>query len=249
MAFLFRAGVYRCASVLLVSAGVAASMAAADSRQQRLRSADAAFRAGYAAEQNGDLASAKGQFEKVVLLAPDIAEGHSALGSVLLQLGQYQRSIRELSRALTLKSDDRTAQMNLAIAYEQSGDHEQSLSRFRSLDRNTAPPLPPNAAIFYIRALAATQQTEPTIAKTQDALAAAPENPALHDTLGSFEAQKQDWNGAVSQFKEAVRLDPNFAEAHLHVGLTLMMQQRTSEGIEELTTATELSPDTRHWPR
>ena len=242
MRFLRLPLVCRCAGVLLLSASIAASVAAADSRQQQLRSADAAFHAGYAAEQSGDLAAAKGQFEKVVLLAPDIAEGHSALGSVLLQLGEYQQAIREFVRAIALNADDRTAQMNLAIAYEQSGDHEKSLSRFRPLDLNTASPLPPNAVIFYIRALAATQHAELAIVKTQDALAAAPENPSLHDTLGSLEAQKQDWNGAVSQFRETVRLDANFAEAHFHLGLTLVMQQRISDGIEELTIATQLSP-------
>ena len=115
-----------------------ASLAADDSRQQPLRSADAAFHAGYVAEKNGDLSTARQQFEKVVQLAPDIAEGHSALGSVLVQLGQYTQAIRELSRALILKADDRSAQINLAVAYEQSNDHEKSLALFRSLDRNVS---------------------------------------------------------------------------------------------------------------
>jgi len=112
--------VYRFAGVLLIACTFAASLAAVDSRQQNLRSADVAFHAGYAAEKNGDLSTARQQFEKVVQLAPDIAEGHSALGSVLVQLGQYTQAIRELTRALTLKADDRSAQINLAVAYEQS---------------------------------------------------------------------------------------------------------------------------------
>ena len=164
--------------------------------KQRLRSADAAFHAGYAAEKSGDLSTARKQFEKVVQLAPNIAEGHSALGSVLVQLGQYSLAIPELTRALTLKADDRSAQINLAVAYEQSGDHQKSLALFRSLDRNAASPLPASVVIFYIRALAATQQTELALKRAQAAVAAAPENSALHDTLGSLKAQRQDWNGA-----------------------------------------------------
>src|SRR5216684_4301338 len=242
MRLLRRTWVYQFAGALLVSCTFAASLTAIDSRQQRLRSADTAFHAGYAAEKSGDLSSARQQFEKVVQLAPDIAEGHSALGSVLVQLGQYTQAIRELTRALALKADDRSAQINLAVAYEQSGDHEKSLALFRSLDRNAASPLSPSVVIFYIRALAGTQQTELAIEKTQGAIAAAPENPILHDTLGSLEAQRQDWNGAVSEFKEVIRLDPNFVEAHLHLGLTFMMQQRTSEAVQELTIAAELSP-------
>lgn len=242
MRFLCRTWLYRLAGALLVFTTLAASLAAMDSPQEQLRSADAAFHAGYAAEKSGDLSTAREQFEKAVLLAPDIAEGHSALGSVLVQLGQYKQAIHELVRALALKAGDRTAQINLAIAYEQSGDHEKSLTLFRSLDGNDASPLPASVVIFYIRALSASQQTELAIAKTQSALAAAPDNSTLHDTLGSLEAQRKDWDDAASQFKEAVRLDPNFAEAILHLGLALIMQQKTSEAVQELTAAAELSP-------
>jgi protein O-GlcNAc transferase len=241
MRFLCRALLSRLVGALLVSTLFAASLAASDDPRGRLKSADAAFHARYAAEQSGDLAAARKQFEKVVLLAPDMAEGHTALGSVLVQLGQYRPAIHELVRALTLKAGDRTAQINLAVAYEQLGDHEKSLALFRSLDRSAAP-LPVTAVILYVRALAATRQTELAIAKTQSALAGAPENPALHDMLGSLEAQQEKWNDALSQFQEAVRLDPNFGEAHLHLGLALTMQQRPSEALNELRIAAELSP-------
>ena len=242
MRFLYQSRRYRFATAVLLCCTLRRSLAAADTRQERLKSADAAFHAGYAAEKSGDLPKAKQQFERVVQLAPDIAEGHSALGSVLVQLGQYSLAIPELTRALALKADDRSAQINLAVAYEQSGAHEKSLALFRSLDRNAASPLPASVVIFYIRALAATQQTELALKKTQAAVAADPENSALHDTLGSLQAQRQDWNGAVEQFKEAIRLDSNFAEAHLHLGLTLMMQHQTSEALPELTTAAALAP-------
>ena len=242
MRFLYQPRVHRFASALLVCSTLVAGLAATDSRKEQLKSADAAFHVGYAAEQSGDLPRARQQFEKVVQLAPDIAEGHSALGSVLVQLGKYSLAIRELTRALALKVDDRSTQINLAVAYEQSGAHEKSLALFRSLDRKAASPLSANVVIFYIQALAATQQTELAIRKAQGAVAAAPENPILHDALGSLEAQRQDWNGAVSQFREAIRLDPTFAEAHMHLGLTLMVQRRTPEAVQELATAAEISP-------
>ena len=242
MRFLYQSRPRRFATAVLLCIILVAGLAAADTRQERLKSADTAFHAGYAAEKSGDLTKARQQFERVVQLAPDIAEGHSALGSVLVQLGQYSLAIPELTRALALKADDRSAQINLAVAYEQSGAHEKSLALFRSLDRNAATPLPASVVIFYIRALAATQQTELALKKAQAAVAADPENSALHDTLGSLQAQRQDWNGAVEQFKEAIRLDSNFAEAHLHLGLTLVMQHQTSEALPELETAAALAP-------
>src|SRR5260370_13789592 len=142
MRFLCPTPVYGFARVLLISSVFVASLGAIDSPQQQLRSADTAFRAGYAAEKRGDVSSARQQFEKVVLLAPDIAEGHSALGSVLVQLGEYERAIRELVRALALKPADRTAQIKLATASEESGDHERSLPLYPSLDQNTVRRIP-----------------------------------------------------------------------------------------------------------
>jgi len=223
----------------------ALSLATTENESQ-LTAADAAFHAGYAAEKNGDLSTARQQFEKVVRLAPNIAEGHIALGSVLVQTGEFKLAIRELTRALALKPGDRAAQTNLAVAYEQLGEHDKSLTVFRSLsrsqDRGARATLPSSIVIFYIRALAATRQTELAITEAQSAVAAAPGDPVLRDTLGSLEAQRQQWNDAEGQFKEAVRLNPTFAEAHLHFGLTLMMQQKIAAAVQELRTAAELSP-------
>lgn len=229
------------ACALFLCSAFATSLATADNQSQ-LTAADAAFHAGYAAEKSGDLSTARQQFEKVVRLAPNIAEGYIALGSVLVQAGEFKLAIRELTRALALKPGDRAAQMNLAVAYEQLGEHDKSLTVFRSLNKSGTTTLPPSVVNFYIRALAATRQTDLAITEAQSAVAAAPEDPVLRDTLGSLEAQRQQWDDAEGQFKEAVRLNPTFAEAHLHFGLTLMMQQKITDAVQELKTAADLSP-------
>jgi protein O-GlcNAc transferase len=115
MRFLYQSRVCRFARAVLVCSSLVAGLAAADSRQERLKSADAAFHAGYAAEKSGDLLRARQQFERVVQFAPDIAEGHSALGSVLVQLRQYSLAIPELTRALALKADDRSRSTLLSL--------------------------------------------------------------------------------------------------------------------------------------
>ena len=109
-------------------------------RQEQLHQADAAFHAGYAAVESGDLTVARDDFQKVVQLAPEIPEGHSALGSVLLQLGQPALAVPELERALAMKADDRIAQMNLAVAYEETEAYDKSLALFRALDQDCVGP-------------------------------------------------------------------------------------------------------------
>ena len=72
----------------------------------RSENADAAFREGYAARQSGNLELARTEFAKVVSLAPQIPEGHEALGAVLLELGQPADAIAELETAAKLKPGD-----------------------------------------------------------------------------------------------------------------------------------------------
>jgi protein O-GlcNAc transferase len=217
------------------------------SQQEQLHQADAAFHAGLAAADSGDLTAAKEDFQKVVQLAPGIAEGHSALGSVLLELGQPALAIPELERALTMKADDRIAQTNLAVAYEETQAYDKSLALFHPLDQSPSDPLPVTALISYVRALGATNNGEQAMARLQKAVAdAAPGSPdvaTLHDALGSLEAQKQDWPAAEAQFEQALAIDPNSAAARLHLGITLASEGRAADAIRELTTASQLAPN------
>ena len=91
------------------------------------KEAQAAYQAGTAAAAKGDYKTAEAQLQKVVHLAPQIAEGHSALGAVLMRLGQFTPAIKELERALALKPADSFTQVNLAIAYEQTGAYKKAI--------------------------------------------------------------------------------------------------------------------------
>ena len=72
----------------------------------QLKQADAAFHAGYAALQAGNLDLARTQFAEASRLAPQIPEGHEALGTVLVELGKPADAIPELQTALSLKPGD-----------------------------------------------------------------------------------------------------------------------------------------------
>ena len=95
-----------------------------------LKQADADYRAGVAALSRNDLNTAREDFERVVHLAPSAEQGHSALGAVLVSLGHTTEGIHELEKALAIKPSDSSAQLNLAMAYEQSGQHAKALPWF-----------------------------------------------------------------------------------------------------------------------
>ncbi len=209
-----------------------------------LQQADAAYKSGQAALAGRDLNSALVDFEKVVRLAPQAEQGHSALGAVLLSLGQTPRSIRELEKALAMKPSDETAQLNLAVAYGQSGATARALPLFAKVEASANArklALPPYVLAAHARALAGTQPTQ-AIHRMQGAVLAEPANAEYQDELGSLYARQAAWPDAEKHFIEAARLNPDLASAHLHLALSLQAESKPG-ALEELTRASQLAPE------
>jgi len=215
-----------------------------------LKEADADYRAGVAALSRHDLNAALSDFQKVVRLAPTAEQGHSALGAVLVQLGRTGEGIRELEKALSMMPGDSTAQLNLALAYERSGETSKALPWFGKLEatsRADKRPLPPYVLASYARALAATKQYPAAVAKMKDAVAGDPQNAELHDELGSLYAQREDWSHAREAFTAAIQANPDLAMAHLHLAMTLDAEHQpagseASTALDELAKAYQLAP-------
>ena len=230
----------------LLLAGISASsiFVFAQEPSSALKEADADYRAGVAALSRNDLNTALADFEKVVHLAPTAEQGHSALGAVLVRLGRTSEGIRELEKALAVKPGDTSAQMNLALAYEQIGQPAKALPWFAKLDaaaRAEKHPMPPYMLAAYARALAASHQYPAAIARMKEAIAADPQNAESQDELGSIYAQHQDWGQAKEAFNAALRINPELAIAHFHLGMTLQAQQQPG-ALDELAKASQLAP-------
>ena len=229
-------------------AGVILCLATGDVSAQQpsasLQQADTDYRAGVAALAKNDVTTARTDFERVVHLAPQAEQGHSALGAVLVRMGDMTRGIRELEKALAMKPSDQVAQLNLAMAYTQTGAFDKALPLFAKLDTssnggNTA--LSSASLAMYARALAPTHP-DAAIRKMQAALKSAPDNADLQDELGSLYAQQARWPQAEQCFHRAIDLNENLASAHLHLGIVLD-RQHESGAIEEMQRASQLAPD------
>jgi protein O-GlcNAc transferase len=232
------------AALLLAELLGASGLCDAQEPSPGLKEADAEYRAGVAALSRDDLNSALADFEKVVRLAPTAEQGHSALGAVLVRLGRTREGIRELEKALAMKPSDSSAQLNLALAYEQDGQPAKALPWFAKLEASAKAdkrPLQPYVLASYARALAASQQYSAALARMKEAVAADPRNANLLDELGSLYAQHQDWAHAKEAFTAALQIKPDLASAHLHLGMTLQAQQQSGT-LDELAKAYQLDP-------
>src|ERR1700723_487343 len=91
----------RCCFVAMISAAfIVAAQIDGQSNSSNIVAARSAMAAGISAAKAGNLLEAKLQFTRAVTLAPKIPEGHAALGSVLLSMGEFSEAVEELERAL-----------------------------------------------------------------------------------------------------------------------------------------------------
>jgi tetratricopeptide (TPR) repeat protein len=162
-----------------------------------LQAADEAFRAGSAAYQRNDLPTAHAQFARLVHLAPNVATGHTAYGTVLLAEGNARAAAAELEQARKLDPHDTNAALNLALAYTQLRAYSNAIEVFRLLEQPNRP-FPQDAAIAYATALAATSQFAAAQGVLERALNSQPDSPVLHDSLGTILAQREQYDDAAS---------------------------------------------------
>jgi len=70
-----------------------------------------------------------------------------------------------------------------------------------------------------------------------------PYNPANHDLMGQVLISKGDLASAERFLKRAIELNPDFAPAHLHLGLVYILIENNEDALAELKLASSLAPD------
>ena len=69
-----------------------------------------------------------------------------------------------------------------------------------------------------------------------------PESARMHDILGSAFADKGEFDRAIAEFREALRLEPDSASAHGNLGLALASHQASEEAVVHLRRSVQLDP-------
>ncbi len=88
---------------------------------------------------------------------------------------------------------------------------------------------------------ALVRRWEPAVAHYRRITELAPELAIAWDDLGYALYETGDADGAESALRTAVKLDPEFGRAHLHLGTLLRRKGATEEGAQELERALELA--------
>jgi tetratricopeptide (TPR) repeat protein len=195
--------------------------------------------------EHGDLEKAISHLYAAVRLSPDHLHAHYNLGVFLTRQGRLDEAFSHYSEAITIKPDYADAHNGIGTVLASLGNFDEALSHFREALRIT--PGHEDAEKNLQRA-AAYQEL---LKKSQhhgdkaDDNTAKPsgESPEEHFNQGVTEARRGNLNKALAHFREAVKKDPNYAEAHNGLGNVLARQKLYDEAIHHFEEALRINPN------
>jgi tetratricopeptide (TPR) repeat protein len=159
---------------------------------------------------------AAGEFEAAVRLTPDSADYHVNLGLALAQLpGRVADAVTEYQTALRLDPNFPAAHLNLGLAFtSMPGRMREAIAEYRKAtsDYQTA------------------TQNEPNLWQAHFNLGLA------YGQMAGHEAE------AISEYQTALRMKPDSALAHFHLGNTFHKMGRLPEAIAEYQASLSIDP-------
>jgi tetratricopeptide (TPR) repeat protein len=205
-------------------------------RATTLRPASAEMRhnLGAALWYSGAREKAIGELRESVRLDPGSAGGHAFLGMALLETGDLPGARARLQRAIALSPAMAAAYVDLGVVFLREGNLENGLGQLEA-GLNVPVPVPP------------TPSWDAAVAALRQALALAgrkTETPEAHNVLGLVLGRKgASGDEVIAAFRTAVKLRPDYAEAHNNLGLVLIQSGNDEEGLAAFREAVRLAPD------
>jgi tetratricopeptide (TPR) repeat protein len=163
--------------------------------------------------QHGELEPALAAFRAAVSDLPKSSKLRIGLGSACYLSGDYQGASKELLEAVRLKPDSASAYFLLGEAYDSAERFRRPIETALKSYLETAPRDP--WAYYHYAAILYSR--------------------AQGDGQGDYQA-------AVSSLNQALRINPQFAEAHLELGLIALAEGKTDQAISALEKAVSLDP-------
>lgn len=195
-------------------------------------------------EEKLDLAA--GELRRTLELAPEDAEAANNLGMVELRRKDTLAAIQALERAVRANPQLIKAHFNLAQAYQRAG---RSADARRESDRGaelTAEQRSRGRAMVLVQAAEQAlraREFATGLARLREAVAVDPAFPTAHLRLaGALRESGGDPDEAMEALRRVLRLDPECAEAHYEMGLTLERAGREAAALEEFRIAVDMAP-------
>jgi len=158
---------------------------------------------GNALADKGEHFRAIDDFNRCLKINPNLAEAYHNRGFTWLNLKEYDRAMADFNKALELNPQYSSAYIHRAIIWDEMGDYERSIS-----DNTKAIQIDPPSKIAYMNRGLAFWHNLQKIAENKVGLGE--KELAAEDLI----IMKTLINRAIADFKKALEIDPNYADAY-----------------------------------
>lgn len=173
-------------------------------------------------------------------LSPDSPETQGNYGNLLLQMGRHGEALECFLKALAIRPTIAELHFNAGVAFAALGQPEQAMRAFRH-----ALELKPQLAQASAR-LAALLQARGELAEAirlyRDALAQQPD-PLTWFNLATAQRNAGLMLDSIASYRQALALDPRYAEAHSNLGEALRDSGDIDAAIASYKTALSIAPE------
>lgn len=175
--------------------------------------------------------AARDDLQRAIQISPQIAGYHEKLGTVLMELEQWDQAREAFEAALAIDENLFKAYYKLGQIYERQDDAQHALESYtaavqhgprfieayRSLGRLYA-----DLGYLGEAAQVLTSGLSVVIENTED-------EAGLHHLLGTVYQQQRNYDQAVDEFQDALRIEPGMQEAMFSLGWTYALQNNRDE--------------------
>ncbi len=170
---------------------------------------------------------------------PNSWMAYNNLGILQINKKQWDESIMLLEKALSISPRNGIVSLNLGNALFRKGQVDEAIKNYeRGLSYEPTADLHLNLG----NALVVKGQLDEAISHFQNVLASYP-TPEAYNSLGYALFAKGSIDNAITQYKAALRLNPNYSEAHLNYGIALQANGQIEATVSEYEKALEIRPD------
>jgi protein O-mannosyl-transferase len=166
---------------------------------------------------------------------------YNNLGAALRRQSRLEEAMANFKEALTIRPGHSDAQNNLGEALLYLGRVEEATAHVTEALRLR--PDSPEAKVNMGAILSRSGRFEEAEAQYRDALKSNPDSAEAHSGVGVCLSQKEDQRErALQELQHAVRLKPEYADAHYNLGRVLGLMGRVEEAKAQFYETTRLDP-------
>ena len=189
--------------------------------------------------EQGKLDEAVTEFREAIRINPNYASAHINLGAAYDKQGKLDEAVTEFREAIRINPNYASAHINLGAAYDKQGKLDEACREFREAMRDYSG----SWDQYELDKVMNVWEEDITKLEPNDAY---PGEANMHTCLGYVYREQGKLDEAVTEFREAIRLDPNDESARAYLGCIYHEQGKLDEAITEFREAIRLDPTLDH---